>query len=76
MDINDEIINKELDRIGIPLDHEQAIYFRDGVKFAITKQLTLTDVVGQSEQFYCVADNIGAAGDCTSQCESCKNTGK
>jgi len=40
------------------------------------KNLTIPVVVGQREQFYCVADKIGAAGDCKSQCESCENTGK
>ena len=40
------------------------------------KLFILFNVVGQSEQYYCVADKIGAAGDCKSQCESCKKTGK
>lgn len=36
------------------------------------EQCNIADVVEQSEQFYCVADKIGASGDCKSQCESCK----
>jgi hypothetical protein len=39
-------------------------------------ELNIDSVVGQSEQFYCIADKVGAAGDCKSQCESCKETGK
>ncbi len=38
------LINKELTRIGIPLEHEHASYFRDGYLFAQKQALTLTSV--------------------------------
>ena len=35
------LVNKELTRIGIPLEHEHARYFRDGYLFAQKKALTI-----------------------------------
>lgn len=35
------LINKELTRIGIPLEHEHASYFRDGYLFAQKQALTI-----------------------------------
>ena len=40
-------VNKELNRIGIPLDHEHAMYFRDGYEFA-QEQLLNLPVVNRS----------------------------
>ena len=36
-----EIVNTELKRIGIPLDHEHASYFRDGFEFSQKLALTM-----------------------------------
>ena len=35
--MKEDEINKELKRIGIPLNHEHALYFKDGVNFALKK---------------------------------------
>ncbi len=63
------LINKELTRIGIPLDHEHARYFRDGVLFAQKQALTLTSVVGQSEQLKAVEELVDFARDVTNVCD-------
>lgn len=39
------LINKELIRIGIPLDNEHAGYFRDGYLFAQKQALTIPVVI-------------------------------
>ena len=41
-------------------------------KQALTKQLTLTDVVGRSEQFYCVGHKNNPCKDVNNQCKHCK----
>jgi len=50
------LINKELTRIGIPLEHEHARYFRDGYLFAI-KQSLLIDSVVVSKAKLCDCNN-------------------
>jgi hypothetical protein len=39
------LINKELTRVGIPLEHEHASYFRDGYLFAQKQALTIPVVI-------------------------------
>ena len=46
------LINKELTRIGIPLEHEHASYFRDGYLFAQKQALTIP-VVSNNEVAVC-----------------------
>ena len=63
------LINKELTRIGIPLEHEHASYFRDGYLFAQKQELTLTVVGVRSEQFFCCKEQIEQR--CNEQCLGC-----
>ncbi len=63
------LINKELTRIGIPLEHEHASYFRDGYLFAQKQELTLTVVGVRSEQFFYCKEQIEQR--CNEQCLGC-----
>jgi hypothetical protein len=67
---SDKEVNAELKKIGIPIDHEHAMYFRDGVKWSCTylqSKRTFCPKCGRDDkygignfQWQCICGNIWA----------------
>ena len=54
---------------------EETAKLRKSIKEHLAEQLRIHDVVGRSEQFYCLSDpSEGGVKRCKTQCKGCENS--